>query len=96
MRYLPPELIKALHRALGAFGANIHAPTEFARYWNAVGAVEDFGSIADTHTERSLVELLRLILEQELRRAAPYDDWHEDARGAEAFLGARPRRKQHR
>jgi hypothetical protein len=92
---VPPELIKALHRALDAFGAKPCGTTAFARFWNAVGEVEDFAAAAMTPAERALAELLRWLLEKELRRSAPHDALHPDARGVEAFLNS-PRRKPRR
>ena len=96
MRYVPPELRRTIYDALDAFGAAPRGTTAFARYWNAVGHVEDYAAIARTRAEQALAVMMRLLLEKELRRSAPYDALHPDARGVEEFLGSppwRPRRK---
>lgn len=88
------ETMKALHGALEAFGAEPRGTTAFARYWNAVGPLEDYAAVAETPAERMLVQLLRWLLERELWKAAPRDALHPDARGVEDVLLHRPRRPQ--
>lgn len=86
MTSLPPDLLKALYGALEAFGARRDTPTRFARYWWAVGPVEDYAAGARTRAERILVQLLRALLENELRRSAFWDPLHPDARGVEEYF----------
>lgn len=93
VNYPSPELMKALYRLLDAFGAAPRGTTAFARFWNAVGEVEDYAGMARTPAEQTLAELLRFALERELRYSAPRDALHPDARGVEAFLQSRHRRR---
>lgn len=96
MPYLPDHLFKALYAVLVAFGAKEKGVTPFTRYWNAVGPLEDYASMARTRHEQILVELLRRQLEGNLRKAAPYDEVHPDARGVGEFLQSPPRRRRYR
>jgi hypothetical protein len=73
MPRIPNALWITLETALRAFGAKPDGSTTFARYWRAVGAVEDYAAGAETNAERSLAELMRKKLEYELRKAAPHD-----------------------
>jgi hypothetical protein len=92
MEWLSPTLMKTLYEALEAFGAGERGSTAFARYWNAVGPVEDYAAVADTPAQRHLVQLLRWLLERELWRTVSRDALHPDARGVEDFLDAPPQR----
>lgn len=94
MKWMSDETMKALHRALEAFGAEPRATTTFARCWSAVGPLEDYAAIAETPAERLLVQLLRWLLERALWKTAPRDASHPDARGVEEILPHCPRRPQ--
>lgn len=86
MKWIPPETMDALYGVLEAFGAE-PGGTPFARYWNAVGPVEDYAAMTGTASEQLLVQLLRWVLERELWKAARHKFEHPDARGVEDFLG---------
>lgn len=92
MLHIRDDLWNTLESALRAFGAEPCGSITFARYWRAVGEVEDYAAMADTNAARSLAELMRKKLEYELRKAAPNDALHEDARGVEEFLKSPPRK----
>lgn len=96
MTYISNHLWKTIEMALRAFGAEPQGTTAFARYWNAVGAVEDYAAVAETPAERTLAELMRLVLIRQLRKGAPNDALHPDARGVEEFLDSPPRRTARR
>lgn len=92
MIYVSDAVWKTLESALRALGAEPNGSTTFARYWRAVGELEDYAAVAETNAEKLLVELMRKKLEHELRMSAPRDALHEDARGVEEFLES-PRRR---
>lgn len=92
MEWLSSALMKTLYEALEAFGAEPTGSTAFARYWKAVGPVEDYAAVADTPAKRHLVQLLRWLLERELWKSAPHDALHPDAPGVEAYLDLPPQR----
>lgn len=94
MAYLSPDLRRALFEALEAFGAVQTGTTAFAKWWKAVGNVEDYAAIATTPAGRVLVELMRRRLETELRKSAPNDALHEHARSVGEFLKSPPWRKR--
>lgn len=89
MQYDSDSLDVLARTLLHSFSARGGHQSKFAQLWPMVTCVDRFCRAATTKTEIALSEMMMRVLDEELRRYAPYSR-HPDAAAVAELLGSKP------